>query len=114
MSNDAFLGTFKDTISFGNVCCCKPVEISSNAQTVLNTISANLLIDTPIPIPDSHYERDLIRGEAFKSLKNLIPELKPQYVSGLSTKTQWECDNRYPMENVSPFQLFECFSLCGV
>lgn len=114
MSSDAFLGTFKDAIPFELVCHCYPVELSSQAQTVLNTISANLRIDTPIPTPASQYEREHIRGETFKSLKSLIPELKPQYVSGMLTKTRWEYDNGYPMEHVSSFQSFECFGLCDV
>lgn len=103
MSNDAFLGTFKNTIPFKDICFCKPVEISSQAQTVLNAISENIRTDTPIPTPDSHYETEHAMGETLKSLKNLIPELKPQYVSGVLTKTRWEYDNGYPMEHVSSF-----------
>ncbi|KAK1242980.1 hypothetical protein MKX08_005792 [Trichoderma sp. CBMAI-0020] len=105
MSNDAFLGTFKDVIPFGNICCCKPVELSSQAQTVLNTISANLRIDTPSSALTSQHEIEHIKGETFKSLKNLIPELKPQYASGLLTKTRWEYDNGYPMEHVANYDL---------
>lgn len=112
MSNDAFIGTFKDAMPFENDFWCNPVEISSKAQTVLNTISADLRVDSPIPTPVSQYERQLIRSETFKSLKHLIPELKPQYIPGLLAKTRWEFDNGYPMEHVSFCPRLECFGLC--
>ncbi|KAM0514532.1 hypothetical protein ACHAPE_006827 [Trichoderma viride] len=105
MSNDAFLGTFKNAVPFKDICCCKPVEISSQAQSVLNTISANIRTDTPISTLDSHYETEHVMGETLKSLKNLIPELKPQYVSGVLAKTRWEYDNGYPMEHVANYDL---------
>lgn len=110
MINDAFFGTFKDVVHFEDEFWCNPVEISSKAQDVLDTVSADLQVDSPIPAPASQYERQRIRDEAYKSLKRMVPELKPQYVSGLLSKTRWEADNGYPMAHVSSYQQLVCLS----
>lgn len=101
MINDAFLGTFKDVVPFEDSSWFNPVEISSKGQAVLDTISADLQIDSPIPTPASQHERQHIRDETYKALKRMVPDLKPQYVSGLLFKTRWEADNGYPMGHVS-------------
>lgn len=113
MSNDAFLGTFQSTIPFEEGIWCSPVEISSKAQAVLDTLSADLRDDLPITTPSSQYDRQHIANEAYKSLKHLIPEMKPQYVPGSLVKTRWEYDNGYPMEHVSSRRRPECPGLCG-
>ncbi|KAL7919431.1 hypothetical protein ACQKWADRAFT_315673 [Trichoderma austrokoningii] len=105
MSNDAFLGTFQSTIPFEDDILCNPVEISSKAQAVLDTLSADLRDDSPMPTPVSQYDRQHIRNEAYKSLKHLIPEMKPQYISGSLVKTRWEYDNGCPMEQVADYDL---------
>jgi hypothetical protein len=109
MSNDAFLGTCKDAIPFEDGLWCNPVEISSKAQTVLDTISADLSVDWPITTSASQYDKQQLKAETYESLKKLIPELQSQYVSGLLTKTQWEYDNGYPVEHVSSFNDLNAF-----
>ncbi|KAL6892105.1 hypothetical protein GGI43DRAFT_430202 [Trichoderma evansii] len=105
MINDAFFGTFKDVVPFEDDYWCNTVEISSRAQAVLDTLSADLQIDSPIPTPVSHHERQHIRDETYKALKRMVPDLKPQYVSGLLFKTRWEADNGYPIRHVADYDL---------
>lgn len=107
--NDAFLGTVKDTMPSEDDFWCNSAETSSRVQALMNTISADLRIDPPISTPVSQRERQRMRNDVSNALRRLLPDLKPQYVPGLLTKTQWEADNGYPMGHVSSCRQLERF-----
>jgi hypothetical protein len=116
MISDGFLGMLQGSVPFEDDFWYDDVELSTEAQAVLDTISADLRIGEPMPMPIPPYQRQPKREEAGRALRHAVPELQPQYVLGSLVKTQWEIDNGYPMGNVSfPLPLI-VFALvrCGV
>ncbi|KAM0263011.1 hypothetical protein ACHAQJ_001389 [Trichoderma viride] len=97
MANDAFLGMLHGIVPFEDDFWYNDVELSAEAQAVLDTISADLRIGEPMPMPIPPYQRQQKREEAGRALRHTVPELQPQYVLGSLVKTQWEVDNGYPM-----------------
>ncbi|KAL7929377.1 hypothetical protein V8C35DRAFT_325223 [Trichoderma chlorosporum] len=82
LKNNAFLGTIH--------------QLSTEARSVLNTISTDLRVCEPMPMPIPGYQRQEKRQEAHRALKRMVPELQPQTAPGGLAKTQWEIDNGYP------------------
>ncbi|KAL6856753.1 hypothetical protein J3F83DRAFT_769484 [Trichoderma novae-zelandiae] len=72
------------------------VEMSAEAQLVLNTISSDLRSGEPMPMPIPPYQRQQKADEAHRSLRRIVPELQPYSAPGGLAKTQWEIDNGYP------------------
>ncbi|RFU77077.1 hypothetical protein TARUN_5161 [Trichoderma arundinaceum] len=97
MINDAFLGTLQDVVPFEDGYWYDDMELSSEAQAILDTISADLRIGEPMPMPIPPYQRQQKREAAMRALRHMVPELQPQHVQGSLVKTQWEIDNGYPM-----------------
>ncbi|KAH6605439.1 hypothetical protein Trco_007146 [Trichoderma cornu-damae] len=109
MINDALLGTLQDIVPFEDgYWHDNDVPLSPEAQAVLDTISADLRIGEPMPMPIPPYQRQQKREEAVRALRHMVPELRPQHIPGSLVKTQWEIDNGYPMgypTNYTPLDL---------
>lgn len=105
MTNDAFLGALQAVVPWeGDLLYDDDAELSPEAQAILATISTDLRIGEPMPMPIPPYQRHQKAEEATRSLRRMVPELQPQCAPGGLARTQWEIDHGYPCGYVSSLQ----------
>ncbi|KAK1244351.1 hypothetical protein MKX07_003150 [Trichoderma sp. CBMAI-0711] len=97
MRSDAFLGTRQARVPWeANPFEPADVEMSVEAQTVMDTILTGATSDEPMQTPMPFHQRQQMSEEAHHTLRRIVPELQPIIATGGLARTQWEIDNGYP------------------
>ncbi|KAH0491957.1 hypothetical protein TgHK011_003358 [Trichoderma gracile] len=94
--SDAFLGRRQGPVPWERGPEQAEVQMSAEAQTVMETISTELRSGEPMPMPIPAHQKQQAGEEANRVLRRVVPEFQIDTAPGGLVKTQWEIDNGYP------------------